>query len=68
MPTLAHEQRRRAETCRQQANRAPTDNHKAYWLKMADDWVKLAQARDDAERRMGEDMLQINDARRGIAG
>jgi hypothetical protein len=55
MPTLAHEQRRRAETCRLQATKAPTEDHKAYWLRMANDWAKLAQARDPAERRMAED-------------
>ena len=52
MPTLAHEQRRRAATCRQQAEKAPTKDHESYWLKMADEWLALAQARDDAERRM----------------
>jgi hypothetical protein len=52
MPTLAHEQRRRSETCRRQSDKAPTEAHKAYWLKMADDWLTLAQMRDDAEPRM----------------
>ena len=52
MPTLAHEHRRRAETCRLQAEKAPTEHHKAYWRTMADEWIALAQARDDAERRM----------------
>jgi uncharacterized protein with GYD domain len=55
MPTIAHEQRRRAETCRLQAEKAPTKDHRAYWCKMADDWVALAEARDDAERRILEE-------------
>lgn len=63
MPTLAQEQRRRAEMCRQQAHKAPTEKHKLYWLSMADDWFNLAQARDDAERQMNKEKQSADAAK-----
>jgi hypothetical protein len=39
--------RRQAEECRQQAERAKSPLNKEAWLRVAAEWIKLAQAADD---------------------
>jgi hypothetical protein len=65
LPTLAAEQRRRAQTCTEQATKAPTDEHKAYWLKMAHDWLDLAKSLDEANVSPPEGADQNTSAMRG---
>jgi hypothetical protein len=33
--------RAKAEECRQLANLAPKDDDKAFWLRLAEDWLRL---------------------------
>ncbi len=44
MTNSAEEYRNQAESCRQTAMRAQSDANKTYWLKLAEDWEKLAQS------------------------
>ena len=39
----ADEYRRKAEDCRHMAGRAKREDDKAAWLKMAEDWQRLAE-------------------------
>jgi hypothetical protein len=54
VPTLADEQRRRAETCSRQVAKAPTEEHKKYWLEMALHWLVLAKSLDEASASVVE--------------
>jgi hypothetical protein len=38
--------RKNAEDCRYQAGKSPKATDKASWLKMAEDWLKLAESID----------------------
>lgn len=53
----AHEYRRRAEMCRSEADKAIRGDDKAAWLRMAEEWLRLAASADATHRRL-----------RGIAG
>ncbi len=46
--------RKNAEDCRLQAGRSPKAQDKAAWLKMAEDWLKLAESIDEAAKREGK--------------
>jgi hypothetical protein len=50
--TTAEEYRRHAEQARNAAADAHREDDKAFWLKMARDWEKLAQLAD-ARRKQG---------------
>jgi hypothetical protein len=65
LPTFAAEQRRRAQTCTEQATKAPTEKHKAYWLKMAHDWLDLAKCLDRASVSPHEGAETCNPQLRG---
>jgi hypothetical protein len=43
-PTAA-DYRKRADECRQKAEAAKNEIDKAIWLRMAEEWLKLAQGR-----------------------
>jgi hypothetical protein len=43
--------RQNAEECRRQANSSPKPNDKFTWLKMAADWLKLAETLDASEKK-----------------
>lgn len=47
----ADEYRRKAEECRAQAAEATRDDDKAAWLKMAEEWQRLAESVDITDRR-----------------
>jgi hypothetical protein len=49
--TDAHDFRRQADMCQEQAAKAVSQPDKDAWLRLAADWVTLAEG---AERRMGE--------------
>jgi hypothetical protein len=44
--TDANEFRKQAEEARQMAARSLKQEDKAFWLRMAEDWIKLAQEAD----------------------
>jgi hypothetical protein len=43
--------RKQAEECRQLANTALKAVDKAFWLRLAEDWLKLAQEADKPTKR-----------------
>ena len=45
------EYRTQAEDARKMAARAVRTEDKAFWLRMAKDWAKLAEAADDGRKR-----------------
>jgi hypothetical protein len=45
----ADEYRRKAEVCRQEAGKSPYETDKAAWLRMAEDWLRLAASADSAK-------------------
>ena len=45
--------RKHAEDARQMAARALRQEDKVFWLRLAEDWNKLAQEADENERRSG---------------
>jgi hypothetical protein len=43
--------RLQADSCRQLASIARTERNKLFWLRLADEWAKLAVAADEHEAR-----------------
>jgi hypothetical protein len=50
MPDDAERYRKKAEECRQQAEKAVSPLDKKAWLQLAMDWIKLAQAPEQNRR------------------
>jgi hypothetical protein len=46
--TSAHEYRKFSEECRQQASKSANPEDKRHWLRLAREWMRVA---DEAERR-----------------
>jgi hypothetical protein len=51
---LVQEYRGKAEECRQQAMKAISPSDKAAWLRMAEDWQRLAESIEDKPWRRAE--------------
>ena len=48
--TVADDFRKQAEEARQMAARSLKQEDKAFWLRLAEDWIKLAQQADETKR------------------
>jgi hypothetical protein len=49
----ANEFRKQAEDARQMATQSVNQEDKAFWLRLAEDWIKLAQDADKNAKRQG---------------
>ena len=47
--------RKQAEECRQQARKAVSPLDKEAWLRVAEEWLKLAQSNEESRRRRSGD-------------
>jgi hypothetical protein len=57
----AAEFRKRADECRQLAKTSRTPEDQALWLRLARDWLSLAETADENERtRAGQDSKKSN--------
>jgi hypothetical protein len=53
--STADDFRRQAEECRQMAARAISPIDKASWLRLAEDWLRLAQTADKSAARASKE-------------
>ena len=56
--TRADQCRKNAEECRRQAGNSPKIEDKAAWLKMAGDWLKLAESLDSSAAKESASQIQ----------
>jgi hypothetical protein len=58
---IANRYRARAEECRAQAERAVHSHDKAAWLKMAEDWQRLAESVEAGELKSRQKLPGVGD-------
>jgi hypothetical protein len=58
--TDAAEFRKRAEECRQLAETSRTPEDQALWLRLARDWLSLAETAENEKNRGGQDSKNSN--------